>query len=83
MPARDYAQEHGEGLAGLVLTGIPRSLPGVETATAVRRLAGEAAARGRCGPTWRAYPRARHEILNETNRDEVQADLLDWLDKHV
>ena len=23
--------------------------------------------------TWRAYPDARHEILNETNRDEVQA----------
>ncbi|MFG3259644.1 alpha/beta fold hydrolase [Streptomyces sp. NPDC048172] len=33
--------------------------------------------------TWRGYPDARHEILNETNRDEVQADLLAWLDKHV
>ncbi|MFG2830322.1 alpha/beta fold hydrolase [Streptomyces sp. NPDC048434] len=33
--------------------------------------------------TWRAYPDARHEILNETNRDEVQDDLLAWLDKHV
>ncbi|GAA3891905.1 alpha/beta fold hydrolase [Streptomyces sedi] len=32
--------------------------------------------------TWRAYPEARHEILNETNRDEVQADLLTWLDAH-
>lgn len=189
MLARDYAQEHGDGLAGLVLTGILRSLPGVETETAVRRLAGEAEGRGRgglsdfvpeifasfndpyehrtgfewlsrdtaevdayvaderCGfpfdvalslgwvlgtrkindpynvaripvdlpvhiavgdrdpcnqglthvaelledfryaglrePTWRAYPGARHEILNETNRDEVQADLLGWLDKHV
>ncbi len=26
------------------------------------------------------YPDARHEILNETNRDEVTADLLAWLD---
>lgn len=26
------------------------------------------------------YPGARHEILNETNRDEVQRDLLAWLD---
>lgn len=26
------------------------------------------------------YPEARHEILNETNRDEVTADLLAWLD---
>ncbi|MCB5906092.1 alpha/beta fold hydrolase [Streptomyces pinistramenti] len=33
--------------------------------------------------TWRAYPGARHEILNETNRDEVQADLLAWLDKRI
>ncbi|MGP4004384.1 alpha/beta fold hydrolase [Streptomyces sp. 8N706] len=33
--------------------------------------------------TWKGYPDARHEILNETNRDEVQHDLLDWLNKHV
>ncbi|MET9493732.1 alpha/beta hydrolase [Streptomyces sp. NPDC006552] len=33
--------------------------------------------------TWRGYEGARHEILNETNRDEVQADLLAWLDKRV
>jgi len=26
------------------------------------------------------YPGARHEIFNETNRDEVTADLLAWLD---
>ena len=24
------------------------------------------------------YPGARHETLNETNRDEVEADLLQW-----
>jgi alpha-beta hydrolase superfamily lysophospholipase len=29
----------------------------------------------------RVYPEARHEILNETNRDEVEADLLAWLDR--
>ncbi|MGW2629131.1 alpha/beta fold hydrolase [Streptomyces chattanoogensis] len=33
--------------------------------------------------TWKAYPDARHEILNETNRDEVQTDLLAWLDKRI
>lgn len=27
----------------------------------------------------RLYPQARHELLNETNRDEVHADLLAWL----
>ncbi|WP_300007538.1 alpha/beta hydrolase [Pseudonocardia sp.] len=29
----------------------------------------------------RAYPEARHEVFNETNRDEVEADLLTWLDR--
>lgn len=33
--------------------------------------------------TWKAYPDARHEILNETNREEVKDDLLAWLDKHI
>ncbi|MGP3982548.1 alpha/beta fold hydrolase [Streptomyces sp. KR80] len=33
--------------------------------------------------SWKGYLGARHEILNETNRDEVQHDLLEWLDKHV
>ena len=28
--------------------------------------------------TLKAYPQARHEIFNETNRDEVFADLIDW-----
>lgn len=27
------------------------------------------------------YPGARHEVLNETNRDEVEADFLAWLGK--
>ena len=29
------------------------------------------------------YPEARHEVFNETNRDEVVADLLTWLDRWV
>jgi len=29
------------------------------------------------------YPDARHEIFNETNRDEVTADLIQWLDAHL
>jgi alpha-beta hydrolase superfamily lysophospholipase len=187
--ARDYAQEYGSGLRGLLLSGTFRSLPGCETATAVRQLEEESARAGRAavsdfvptlfgafnapythrtgyewlsrdaaevdryaadeacgfafsaglaldwvrgvrkindpeqlarvprdlpvhvavgdqdpchggmtlvyelledfryqgiGPlTWHAYPGARHEILNETNRDEVQADLLRWLESLV
>lgn len=187
--ARDYAQEHGERLAGLILSGTFRSLPGAEPESAVERLRREIDERGRdalssfvpdlfrsfndpyphrtgfewlsrdeaevdayvaderCGfpfsaglsldwvlgvrktndprhwdgvprelpvhvavgdqdpchqgmtlvyelledfryrgtrdLTWRAYRGARHEILNETNRAEVEADLLAWLDAHV
>lgn len=29
----------------------------------------------------RLYPEARHEILNETNRDEVMADFLAWFER--
>ncbi len=33
--------------------------------------------------TTRIYPGARHETLNETNRDEVTRDLIAWLDGAV
>jgi alpha-beta hydrolase superfamily lysophospholipase len=33
--------------------------------------------------TVRTYPDARHEILNETNRDEIIAELAAWLDRVV
>lgn len=29
------------------------------------------------------YPQGRHEMLNEINRDEVQRDIVKWLDEHV
>jgi len=29
------------------------------------------------------YPGARHEVLNETNRDEVQQDIRTWLENHL
>lgn len=34
---------------------------------------------GLAGTTLRLYPDGRHEMFNETNRDEVTADLLAWL----
>lgn len=30
----------------------------------------------------RLYPGARHELLNEINRDEVTNDLLEWINRH-
>jgi alpha-beta hydrolase superfamily lysophospholipase len=32
--------------------------------------------------TVKVYPGAHHEILNETNRDGVTADIIGWLDQH-
>lgn len=33
--------------------------------------------------TFKLYPEARHELLNELNRDEVQADILTWITAHL
>jgi alpha-beta hydrolase superfamily lysophospholipase len=33
--------------------------------------------------SYRIYPDARHEILNETNRDEVHSDIVNWLDERI
>ncbi|MCP2032550.1 alpha-beta hydrolase superfamily lysophospholipase [Okibacterium sp. HSC-33S16] len=33
--------------------------------------------------TLKIYPGARHEIYNETNRDEIIGDLVQWLDAHA
>jgi alpha-beta hydrolase superfamily lysophospholipase len=34
------------------------------------------------GVDFKLYEGARHELLNETNRDEVTADIIDWLQAH-
>lgn len=33
--------------------------------------------------TYRVYEDARHEVLNETNRDEVEGELVAWLDRVI
>ena len=33
--------------------------------------------------TVKLYPAARHEILNETNRDEVTGDVVGWLRERI
>lgn len=40
-------------------------------------------AQGLVDVAFRAYPGARHELLNETNRDEVGADILAWIDARL
>lgn len=41
------------------------------------------AAAGLTDVTLKIYPQARHEVFNETNRDEVIDDLLAWLDHRL
>ena len=33
--------------------------------------------------TEKIYPNARHEILNELNKDEVMADVLNWINEKL
>lgn len=40
-------------------------------------------ARGEDFLTIKLYPEARHELLNELNKDEVMADFMDWAEKIV
>ena len=38
---------------------------------------------GHTNTTLKLYPEARHELFNETNREEVMGDLIHWLDSHI
>lgn len=72
---------------------IPKSLPVLvieggldpvgENLAGPRRLVARYQALGMSRIETRYYGGARHELLNETNRDEVQRDLLVWLAKTV
>jgi alpha-beta hydrolase superfamily lysophospholipase len=50
--------------------------------TGGRALAEHYRSLGLADVTFRSYPGARHELFNETNRDEVVADVIEWLDAH-
>jgi alpha-beta hydrolase superfamily lysophospholipase len=74
--------------------GIPKELPiyiisgdqdpaGGDNASSVKTLADRYQALGIRQITLKIYPGAHHELLNETNRDEVQSDLLAWLNEHL
>jgi alpha-beta hydrolase superfamily lysophospholipase len=70
-----------EGLPVLLLSG-QRDPVGGENASQVTALA--ALLRNRGLPVdQHVYPGARHEVFNETNRDEVVDDLVEWLDERL
>jgi alpha-beta hydrolase superfamily lysophospholipase len=67
--------------------GIPKSLPIYvfngstdPVAANVGQLLAAYRAAGLRKVTYKAYPEARHECLNEINREEVTRDLIAWLD---
>lgn len=70
-----------DGLPVLLLSGRLDPVGGVD-AGQVTALAGLLRARG-LPVEQHIYPEARHEVFNETNRDEVTRDLLAWLDQRV
>ena len=49
----------------------------------VRQVAEEFRRAGLADVTVKLYPDARHETFNELNRDEVYADLTEWLNTHT
>jgi alpha-beta hydrolase superfamily lysophospholipase len=73
--------------------GVPKSLPvyllsGAEDPVGgahgfVPILAGKLKSAGLEDVETRLYPGARHEILNETNRDEVVKDIAEWLEARL
>ena len=73
---------------------IPKGLPvhlvsgdkdpvGGKDAKGVRAVADQLRRVGVQDVTLRLWPDARHEILNETNRDEVETEIVEWLDAHL
>lgn len=50
---------------------------------AARALADRYLAAGLGDVTFRVWPGARHEILNEIHRDEVESELLSWIERTV
>ena len=49
----------------------------------VRQVADQLRRARRQDVTMTLWPEARHEILNETNRDEVEVEIVNWLDAHL
>ncbi|MGY1809721.1 alpha/beta hydrolase [Blastococcus sp. SYSU D00669] len=77
----DAVADLPDGLPVLLLSGRRDPVGGVD-GSQVTALADALRARG-LPVEQRLYPDARHEVFNETNRDEVTADLLTWLDQRL
>ena len=80
---------YGEEAQGKIPLGLPLYMfagsedPCGAATGGFEKLHGRYAARGMKDLSMKLYPGARHEVMNETNRDEVAADLLSWLEKRL
>ena len=54
-----------------------------EYSKGINQVAEKLKASGHTNVTVKLYEDARHEILNETNKDEVYADILEWLNNQI
>lgn len=66
----------------ILLVSGERDPVGGKAADGVRAVAAQFRAAGVTDVREIFYSEARHEILNETNRDQVTADIVAWLDAH-
>ena len=76
--SEDGAQKKVPADIPILITG--GELDPVGGKTALTRLAAGYHESGHPHVKLKLYPEARHEILNETNRDEVTADVLTWIE---
>jgi alpha-beta hydrolase superfamily lysophospholipase len=70
-----------KGLPLLVVSGALD--PAGANGASVRQLVDRYQANGMTHIQVKFYPQARHEILNETNREEVQQDIRGWMDRLI
>ena len=70
-----------KGLPVLFVSGADD--PVGEFGKGVRKIYEKYRAAGIRDVTLRLYTGDRHEILNETDRDQVYKDLLGWFEKHI
>jgi alpha-beta hydrolase superfamily lysophospholipase len=88
----DFPFDEMANLVGGPSDAVPADLPILIVNGAVDPIGGEAGGAALAGAyravgvhdvTFRSYPGARHELLHETCRDLVIADLTSWLEEHT
>ncbi len=77
----EYLKKMPKDLPVLVVSG--EEDPVGEFGKGVRRTVKSLETAGLEKLTCRLYPGARHEILNETDRESVMKDIFDWMEEHV